>query len=293
MLDHHWQTPREPERVVILGRRGFVAGAVVERLERRAVETLALGSNEVDLLASGAADALAARLTESDALVIVSAIAPCKDIRALIDNLIMMRAACEAIGQVRPAHTLYISSDAVYADEVNPVRESSCAAPASLHGMMHAARELMLKTTVAGAPICILRPSLLYGAADPHNGYGPNRFRRVATEGKAIVLFGEGEEKRDHVLIDDLAEIVDLCLTHRSAGVLNVATGTSASFREVAERVAGLFDRAAPVEGTPRQNPIAHRHFDITACRKAFPRFRYTALKEGLAKAHRDASGGR
>lgn len=293
MLDHHWQTPGKPERVVILGRRGFVAGAVVERLEGQAVETLALGSDEVDLLASDAVDALAGRLMETDALVVVSAIAPCKDIRALIDNLTMMRAACETIGRVRPAHTLYISSDAVYADEVNPVRENSCAAPASLHGMMHAARELMLKTAVAGAPLCILRPSLLYGAADPHDGYGPNRFRRVVADGKAVVLFGEGEEKRDHVLIDDLAEIVHLCLAHRSAGVLNVATGTSASFREVAERVAGLFEGAAPVEGTPRQNPITHRHFDITACRKAFPGFRYTTLAEGFAKAHRDASGGR
>jgi nucleoside-diphosphate-sugar epimerase len=293
MLNHHWQTPGKPKRVVILGRRGFVAGAVVKRLERQAVETLALGSNEVNLLTSGASDALAGRLTETDSLVVVSAIAPCKDIQALIDNLTMMRAACEAIGRVRPAHTLYISSDAVYADEANPVREGSCAAPASLHGMMHAARELMLKTAVVGAPLCILRPSLLYGAADPHNGYGPNRFRRVAAEGKAVMLFGEGEEKRDHVLIDDLAEIVDLCLAHHSVGVLNVATGTSASFREVAERVAGLFEGAPPVEGTPRQNPITHRHFDITACRKAFPRFRYTALAEGLAKAHRDASGGR
>ena len=39
-------------------------------------------------------------------IAVVSAIAPCKDIQALIDNLTMMRAACEAIGRVRPAHTL-------------------------------------------------------------------------------------------------------------------------------------------------------------------------------------------
>jgi hypothetical protein len=27
---------------------------------------------------------------------------------------------------------------------------------------------------------------------DPHNGYGPNRFRRLAAAGQEIVLFGEG-----------------------------------------------------------------------------------------------------
>jgi nucleoside-diphosphate-sugar epimerase len=40
---------------------------------------------------------------------------------------------------------------------------------------------------------------------DPHNGYGPNRFRRLAAAGQEIVLFGGGEERRDHVLVDDVA----------------------------------------------------------------------------------------
>jgi nucleoside-diphosphate-sugar epimerase len=37
---------------------------------------------------------------------------------------------------------------------------------------------------------------------DPHNGYGPNRFRRLAAGGEEIVLFGEGEERRDHVQVE-------------------------------------------------------------------------------------------
>ena len=44
-----------------------------------------------------------------------------------------------------PAHLVYISSDAVYADEANPVNERSALAPSTLHGMMHAARELMFR----------------------------------------------------------------------------------------------------------------------------------------------------
>lgn len=287
MLEHGRETPGKPERVVVLGRRGFVAGAIAARLEEDKIDTLALGSRELDLTDAGAGAALAGRLRDADALVVVSAIAPCKDVEALMRNLAMVRSVCAAIEQVRPAHLVYISSDAVYADDVNPVNERSCAAPTSLHGMMHAARERML-ATVAPGPLLILRPSLLYGAADPHNGYGPNRFRRLAAEGEEIVLFGEGEEQRDHVLIDDLAEIVRLGLRWRSSGVLNVATGESASFRQVAERVAALFDPPAAVKGSPRRNPITHRHFDPAACYKAFPRFRYTPLADGLAKAHQD-----
>jgi UDP-glucose 4-epimerase len=41
-----------------------------------------------------------------------------------------------------------------------------------------------------------VRSTLIYGEGDPHNGHGPNRFRRLAAAGQEIVLFGEGEERR-------------------------------------------------------------------------------------------------
>src|SRR6202035_3325660 len=108
--------------------------------------------------------------------------------------------------------------------------------PVSMHGTMHLARELMLKATIK-PPLGIVRSTLIYGAGDPHNGYGPNRFRRLAAKGEEIVLFGEGEECRDHVFIDDVAEIVARILYLRSRGTLNVATGTVHSFRVIAEKV--------------------------------------------------------
>ncbi len=65
-----------------------------------------------------------------------------------------------------------------------PLDEEACRAPGSLHGVMHLAREVMLGEAAGAAPFATLRPTLIYGAADPHNGYGPNRFRRLAAEGR-------------------------------------------------------------------------------------------------------------
>ena len=98
-------------------------------------------------------------------------------------------------------------------------------------------------------------------------------------------MFGEGEEQRDHVFIDDVAQLTVLVLAHRSRGALNIATGTSTSFREIAHNVVALAGSKSEIRGTPRQNPITHRHFDIADCLKAFPQFHYTPLKEGLARA--------
>ena len=63
----------------------------------------------------------------------------------------------------------------------------------------HASRPRNDVRRCARRDLAILRPTLIYGAGDPHNGYGPNRFRRLAATGKPIILFGEGEERRDHV----------------------------------------------------------------------------------------------
>lgn len=286
MLIHRSPSPVRPARVVVLGKRGFVAGSLLQQLSAAGHETLALGSSDIDLTAADAGAALRERLRETDSLVFISALTPDKgrDIATMMKNLAMGTAACDAIAACPPAHVVYLSTDAVYADDANPVREASCASPTSFHGTMHLARERMLSETCRSAkvPLALLRPSLLFGAGDTHNGYGPNRFMRSALGEGRIALFGGGEEQRDHVYIDDVSRLTALVLAHRSEGVLNVATGTARSFRAVAEEVASLAGRPVSIECSPRANPITHRHFDVTAAIAAFPSFRYTTVREGL-----------
>ena len=290
MLEHQNSSPQQPARVVVVGAGGFVGGAIAGELAREQVPLHGVTRKDIDLLADGAGKRLAAALRPDDAVVFVSALAPARNSAALMQNLVMAEQLIGALAAQPVAHLVYISSDSVYADDANPVTERSCRQPSTVHGMMHAARELMLKSEVK-APLAILRPSLLYGARDPHNGYGPNRFRRQAKKGETITLFGEGEERRDHVYIEDVARLAALVVLHRSRGALNVATGISVSFREIAEAVAALAQKPVPIRGTPRQNQITYRHFDITECLKAFPKFRYTPLRDGLARAAREQAG--
>jgi UDP-glucose 4-epimerase len=291
MLHHLESSPKTPSRVVVLGAGGFVGHTTVSLLTAKGIETLPLGRMEVDLLAVDAKDRLVNLLRPTDALIITSAKAPCRDNEMLMDNIRMMAGICSALEQKPVAHVVYISSDAVYRDSEEPLTEFSCAEPGSLHGAMHLTREIMLQSVVR-APLAILRPSLLYGASDPHNGYGPNRFRRLADEGREIVLFGEGEERRDHVLIKDVAELIYRVIARRSRGILNIATGDVHSFRAIAEKISTMTAKPVAVRGSPRQGPMPHggyRPFDIGGCRKAFPDFHYTPLADGLVRAQTDS----
>jgi len=289
MLEHLNPAPAAPSRVVVLGAGGFVGGQAATKLEADGIPVLRLTRGEVDLLAQGATKKLAGLLKPEDCLMVVSAMAPCKNAAMLADNVAMISAVCSALEKAPAAHVIYISSDAVYSDSNGPLREDSVMAPNNLHGMMHAARELMLKSVLDGIPLAVLRPSLLYGLDDPHNGYGPNSFRRLATKGEDITLFGEGEERRDHVLIDDLAEIIALAVLHRSQGALTVATGEVASFKDMAEMVVAQFDTPVAIKGSPRKGPMPHngyRSFDVSATGAAFPEFRYTLAAKGIARVH-------
>jgi nucleoside-diphosphate-sugar epimerase len=287
MLNHHHPVPQSPERVVVIGSGGFVGGALLTRLMQAQVPVLPIDRATVDLLGIDAADILARLLRPSDAVVAAAAIAPVKNTGMLADNMRLVATMIAALGKVGVAHVVNISSDAVYADGPLPLTESSPMAPTSLHGAMHLARELAF-TAEAGAPLANLRPTLIYGALDPHNGYGPNRFRRLAEQGRDIILFGEGEERRDHVHVDDVAELVFRVLRHQSSGALNIATGEVHSFREIASATAAIAGTAVAVKATPRVGPMPHngyRPFDNAACKQAFPDFRYTAMGEGLRKA--------
>jgi len=288
MIEHHNPEPKNPLRVVILGAGGFVGTLLKDKLQAANIPVLALGSKEIDLSTEGAAEKLVALLKPEDAVVMLSAITPDKgrDIEAFMRNMKMGANVCVALQKCPVAHTVYLSSDAVYPVEVAHVSEETSAAPTDLYGTMHKAREVMFQSTVTSAPLALLRLTITFGVADTHNSYGPNRFRRSASQDKKITLFGNGEEARDHIFVDDAIELIYQVLRYRTHGLLNLATGKSYNFMEVATKVAALFNDAVEIVCTPRKTTITHRHYDVTNLYKAFPRMQWTSFDEGLAKVH-------
>jgi nucleoside-diphosphate-sugar epimerase len=285
MITNLHESPRKPARVVVLGAGGFIGGAIARRLRSEGIEVLALGRASCDLLAADAATRLTKELRPDDTLVFVSAHAPVKNVAMLIENVRMGDAVCAALRDRPVAHVIYVSSDAVYKDSAEPISESSCAEPGSLHGAMHLTREVMLRSEFPG-PLAFVRPTLTYGIDDPHNGYGPNRFRRLAAEGKDLLLFGEGEEQRDHVAVADIAELTLRVVLHRSSGIVNATSGEVASFRTLAEFIAAQFPSRVVVKGSPRVGPMPHngfRPFAPSAALTAFPGFTFTPWRRGIA----------
>jgi UDP-glucose 4-epimerase len=283
-LSHTLRPARKPARLVVLGSGGFLGRNLLKASAAAEIDAIGLGTREVDLADASAGTRLVERLRPRDVVVFLAALTPDKgrDSGTLMRNLAMGRAVCEATRAVEIAQLVYASSDAVYSFAAPLISEETPAAPIDLYGAMHRTRELML-TGEAKAPLAILRLTAIYGADDTHNSYGPNRFLRQALKDGRIALFGNGEETRDHLYIDDAVDLILKVVAHGSTGLLNLATGTSMTFRAVADQVAACVRRPLEIAPSARQNPATYRQFDTGHLLHAFPGTRFKSLDEGLA----------
>jgi UDP-glucose 4-epimerase len=269
--------------IAVLGGSGFVGGEVANLLCALNVRTRAFSSKDVDLLDATSVSLAAETLNAADAIVFASAIAPCRTISDLRSNLLMVE---NLVAFVNPdTHVVYVSSDAVYADTDKPINEGSEVTPISMHGLMHISREFILESHFKS--LSVVRPTLIYGKNDPHNGYGPNKFTRKAENNEKIELFGEGEEIRDHIHVNSVAAIISELAQQKVCGVFNAVSGFGITFREVAEIVISITGSTSEISSVERNGPMPHnglRIFDATKVRTNFPQIELGSFADGYSK---------
>jgi UDP-glucose 4-epimerase len=280
--------------VVILGNTGFIGRALQAHLARSGTPVRGFSSSTLDLRqADAVAAGLDTSLRPSTCLIVTSATAPGSAMTpaALADNVRMIANLATYLETHPAALCVYLSSDAVYPMQDELVRESSPTDASSFYPLSKYAAERLLDyaTRRSETPLLVLRPTAVYGPGDTHHAYGPNRFARTLARERVVQLFGEGEETRDHIFIDDLVRAVAELSLRREPGLYNVATGTSVSFRSVAETLRSLAGEDAQIVTSPRRNPVTHRRFDVARLRAALPDWQVTPLEVGLAATLADA----
>jgi len=272
--------------VVLLGASGFLGRHLSVEFERQGREVTGYSSKTLDLTRPEALSMLDGVAGADTTLVFASALTPDKgqNIATLMANLQMAANVCRYLETHPVRCCVYVGSDAVYGFDVNPVSEATPVAPGSYYALAKYGSERMLEY-VAGArnvPFLLLRVTGVYGPGDPHSGYGPNAFARSLAKDRSIRLFGDGEEERDHIYVEDVARLMVALVRASATGLFNLATGESRSFADIVATIRGLVPYEFTVASAPRKGPLTHRRFDTARLRRAVPGFQYTPFKDGL-----------
>jgi UDP-glucose 4-epimerase len=275
-------------RVVLLGANGFVGKALLAKVRSEGRSIRPISSAEIDLTQTSAGLRLAKVFEPEDTVVFASAITPDKgkdSSAAFMNNIAMGYEVAQALRAGPVAKVIYISSDAVFAEDLPPITEDTMPCPKGLYGIMHLAREKMLEEVCAaqGINLLIIRPCALYGPGDTHNCYGPNRFIRSALQDGTIRLFGHGEESRPHLFIDDFVDVLaESSRTTELTGVLHPIPETSHSFIEVAQEIARLLKLPKEIEYLPRRSKPSDKTFASSRLRRDLPQLGLRSLQAGL-----------
>jgi UDP-glucose 4-epimerase len=305
-------------RVLVTGGAGFIGSALARALLERGddvtvVDNLVTGRR--DLVPEGArfhalsiGDRQLERVFEEDGpFERVFHHAALKDVRkALIDpgpdaeanilgTLNVLRcAAAHGTGRI-----VFPSSAAVYGDaDVRPTPESAPTAPISPYGISKLACEhyLAFFANNRGLPAVALRYSTVYGpaAAEESEAGVITIFTRRMLAGRRPAVFGDGEQTRDFVHVDDVVEATLHAAEHVQApwAVYNVCTGVETSLNDLYRALAEETGYAAPAEYLDRKPGEVVRNAQDPALMQNDLGWRArVALREGLRKvvaAYRD-----
>ncbi len=207
-------------------------------------------------------------------------------------SLNVFRAAADA--GVR--RVVYASSCAVYGDTDKPaLAETDAGALLSPYAASKFASELYGRVFPAcyGLDTVGLRYFNVFGPRqDPNSPYAAviPLFAKAFLDGVSPTIFGDGEQTRDFVYVDNVVS-ANLKAAHdapRGAHVFNVGTGVGTSVNRLAELVrAELASDLRPVHAGPRAGDIRHSRATIDLAVQTLDYTPAISLEDGLARTVR------
>ncbi len=198
----------------------------------------------------------------------------------------------EASREARVRKVVFASSTAIYGDsEELPKREEMKADPLSPYAVTKYSAELYASvySRVFGLPVICLRYFNVFGPRqDPASEYAaviPKFITRMLS-GRAPVIFGDGEQSRDFVYVEDVARANVLAAESKAAGIsLNVAGGTRCSLNRLVTSLNELMGTVfEPIHETARLGEVRHSEADISRAKAAIGFVPEVTFDEGLRR---------
>ncbi|MFA5165748.1 MAG: NAD-dependent epimerase/dehydratase family protein [Candidatus Paceibacterota bacterium] len=184
---------------------------------------------------------------------------------------------------------VFSSSAAVYGDNgCIPAKEDSPLQPVSPYGVAKLTAENLLDIYQKqfGIDYVALRYSNVYGPKQGSNGEGGvvSIFFKKAKSGEKLCIYGNGEQTRDFIYVDDVVGANLSAIQGSQTGIFNISTAKETSINELFEIVNNLVGGKATKQYLPaRSGDQARSALDYSKAAQFLSwRSKYT-LQEGLS----------
>lgn len=199
---------------------------------------------------------------------------------------IILEAAKQAKSLTR---VIYASSSSIYGNAVTmPTPETLCPQPVSPYGITKLAGERLcwLYQQNFGVPVTALRYFTVYGPRQrPDMAF--HQFFKVAINGEAITIFGDGQQTRDYTFVSDIvaANLAAANIPEAIGEVFNIGGGSRVTLMELLNIMEQVIKQ--PIRRNHLEKAAGdarHTSADITKAQKILGYVPQVSLKEGLTR---------
>lgn len=184
---------------------------------------------------------------------------------------------------------IFISSAAVYGHPIKlPIKEDHPLNPISPYGASKVAGEIFVKAFSGAYDLkyIVLRLFNVYGPGQVSNEYAGviTKFIERVRKGKPPIIYGDGEQVRDFIHVDDVVKAIERSLIGTvSNEIFNIGTGTPTKIKDLAKlviEIAGL--NVEPIHTKERPGDIRESCADVGKARDLLNWEARIGLDEGL-----------
>jgi UDP-glucose 4-epimerase len=278
-------------KVVILGNSGFIGSSIerdFQKTDKFQVE--GYNSSNLNLNLKESSKQLAEVLNKETILIVLARSRNAQNrIDSFHHNILMDQNIARCLEKNPVKKCIYFSSISVYGETAtnNEITENTPVDPSTFYGVTKLAGEKILQITAQKSrfPLLTLRCCKVYGPGNSDTtSYGPDQFINTILSENKLCLFGNGEEKRDYLFIQDLVDIIRPLVLGETTGILNLASGKSFTFKEISSIFRHIIKGDFNEIISNREKPIINQGFNIEMLLNACPDITFTDLQEGLLK---------
>jgi nucleoside-diphosphate-sugar epimerase len=216
---------------------------------------------------------------------------PTEDTRTNVEGTVaVLEAAAQAPTKPR---VVFASSCAVYGDaEGHALEETAAPRPLSNYAVSKCAAELYCQSYAAnrGIDTVVLRLFNVYGAGQRATGTFTAvipTFCHAALRKKTLDLYGNGQQSRDFVHVDDVVRALMLACDRPSdfrGEIFNIGSGTATSIRTLARTMGAMLGRRLSFNEQPaRAGEVMHSQAATAKAKRLLGFTPEVSLMEGLS----------